>query len=118
MSTRFCSLLMSRASTSSEAMMHFPPVSDFPNIFKNFSDSVEIFLILPFPEKFLHFHPPKFLMTFFSHRPQIWHSPYFSCFSNISPLFRENYYYPLLLKMAPPCFRKIHLLLHTLCVFR
>ena len=58
----------------SEAMMHFPPVSDFPPIFEKFSDSVEI---LPFPEKFLDFHPPKFLMTFFSRRPQILNSPIF-----------------------------------------
>src|SRR6218665_320708 len=29
------------------------------------------FELLPFPENFSNFHPPKFLMTFFSHRPQI-----------------------------------------------
>src|SRR6218665_2684396 len=54
-----------------ETMMHFPPVSDFPLFSENFQTLRKIFTILPFPEKFLHFHPPKFLMTFsfFSHRP-------------------------------------------------
>ena len=48
-----------------ETMMHFPPVSDFPPIFKKLSDSEENFKNLSFPENFFDFHPPIFLMTFF-----------------------------------------------------
>ena len=69
----------------------FPPVSDFPLFSKNFQTLSNIFKILPFPEKFLDFHPPKFLMTFFlviDHKFQI--SPYFPCFSTFPPRFCEN----------------------------
>ena len=59
------------ASIPPEAMMHFPSVSDFLLFQKNFQTLWKIFQILPFPEKFFDFHPPKFLMTFFSHQPQI-----------------------------------------------
>ena len=49
-----------------ETMMHFPsPVSDFPLFSKNVQTPRKIFTILLFPGKFLDFHPPKFLMTFF-----------------------------------------------------
>ena len=41
----------------------FPSVSDFPPIFEKFN--WKIFNILPFPEKFIDFHPRKFLITFF-----------------------------------------------------
>jgi len=54
------------ASIPPEAMMHFPLFQILP-YFRFFLDSVEIFPILPFPKKFLDFHPPKFLMTFFRH---------------------------------------------------
>src|SRR6218665_3196927 len=37
---------------------------------KNFDIPWKIFPILPFQKKFLDFHPQKFLMTFFSHRPK------------------------------------------------
>ena len=96
-----------------ETMMHFPPCFRFPPIFEKFSDSRKLFTILPIPEKFLDFHPPKFLITFsfyFSHRPQISNFPLFSLFQYISPLFRENYYFHPTLKNFSPCFRKIHLL--------
>ena len=63
------------ASIPSETMMHFPPCFRFSPLFsKNFQTLRKIFTILPSPEKFLDFHPPKFLMTFY----------------NISPLIREN----------------------------
>src|SRR6218665_231702 len=52
-----------------------------PLFSKKFRILRKIFKILPFPEKFLDFHPPKFLMI----------SPYFDKF--------------------PPCFTQIHLLL-------
>src|SRR6218665_3216294 len=100
----------------SEAMMHFPPVLDFPLFSKNLQTMWKFFKILPFPEKFLHFHPPKFLMTFCSHRPQIWNSPYFLCFSNISLCFAKIIIFPLLLKI-PLCFRKIHLLFTYFIVY-
>ena len=45
-----------------EAMMHFPPVSDFPPIFDKFLDW-KISKMLPFPEKIFDFHPPKCLMS-------------------------------------------------------
>src|SRR6218665_3585119 len=75
-------------------MMHFPLFQIFPLFSKNFQ-TVGIF--------YLNFRIP----------------PYFPCFNRptFSPLFRENYYSPPTFKNAP-CFRKIHLFLHTLCVFR
>src|SRR6218665_759730 len=88
----------------------FPPVSDFPLFWKHFQTLKKIFTILPFLEKFLDFHPPKFLMAFFSHRPQISNFPPFFLFKNISPLFRENYYFPpTLTNFPPPSFTQIHL---------
>ena len=84
-------------------MMHFPPVSDFPLFSKNFRTLTKIFKILPFPERFLDFHPPKFLMTFFlviDHKFRI-SRPLFPLFQCISPLFRENYYFPLLWQIPP-----------------
>src|SRR6218665_643732 len=64
---RYC--IQSGASIPPEpkAMMHFPPVSDFPLFPKNFSDFVENLPNFTFSEKFFDFHPPKFLTTFFSH---------------------------------------------------
>src|SRR6218665_179052 len=98
-------------------MMHFPPVSDFPLFSKTFQTLWTIFKILPFPEKCLDFHPPKFLMTFFSHRAQISNFPLFSLFQYISPLFRENYYFPLTFINSPRCFRNIHLLFtYFMCI--
>src|SRR6218665_946068 len=72
-----------------EAMMHFPPVSDFPTLFpKKISDSVESFLqFYLFPKIFLDFHPPKFLTTFFSHRLQI---------LNFPPIFAVSIHFPLI----------------------
>ena len=87
--------------------MHcIPPCFRFPLFSINFQ---ALWKILPFPEKFLDFYPPKFLVTFFSHRPQISNPPLFSLFQYIFPLFRENYNFPCF-KKFPPCFRKIHLL--------
>jgi len=73
-----------------EAMMHFPPVSDFPLFSKTISDSLENF---PFPVNFFDFHPPKFLMIFFlviNHKFRI--SPLFLPFISI--------YFPLLFKIS------------------
>src|SRR6218665_2504332 len=91
-------------------MMHFPLCFRFRPLFsKNFQTLRKISKILPFPEKFLGFHLPKFLMTFFlviDHKFRI--SPYFRYFSTFPPLFRENYYFPPTLTNFPPCFTRIH----------
>jgi len=79
-----------------------------------FSPLFRIFPILPFPEKFLDFHPPKFLnfwWLFLSHRLQILNSPYFSCFTIFPPYFGK-------IIIPPPVFRKFTSFLHTSCVFR
>src|SRR6218665_3625543 len=71
-----------------------------------------MFSILRFPEKFLDFHPPKFLMTLCL----IQLFPPIFPVSVHFPLFRENYYSPYFSKF-PPCFIKIHLLFtYFLCI--
>ena len=69
----------------------FSPCFRFPLCFrKNFQTPWKISPILPFLTKFLDFHPPKFLMTFLSHRLQILNfQPYFSCFSTFPPISRK-----------------------------
>src|SRR6218665_28840 len=96
------------ASIPPETMMHFPPVSDFPPPFsENFLTLRKIFTILPFPEKFLDFHPPKFLMTFL--KSNLKFSPYFLCFSTFLLCFAKIII-PSYFDKFPPCFRQIHLL--------
>ena len=86
-----------------ETMMHFPPYFRFPSLFsKNFQTLWKIFELLPFPEKISRFSSAKisdnlFLVT--DHKFQI--APLFCLFQYISPLFRENYYFPLLWKISP-----------------
>jgi len=75
-----------------------------------FSSDSKIFKILPFPGKFLDFYPPKFLMTFFSHRPQISNSPLFFLFQYICPPVSRKLFFPPYFEKFPPCFRQIHLL--------
>src|SRR6218665_2191228 len=53
---------------------------------------------------------------FFSHRPQISNFPPSLPLSVHFPLFRENYYFPLLLKI-PPLFKKFTCFLLTFFVF-
>src|SRR6218665_3902971 len=65
------------ASIPSEAMLHF----QIPSVFDKFSDSVKNSKNVTFSRKEFDFHSPKFLTTFFSHRPQISNSPYFACFN-------------------------------------
>src|SRR6218665_1884643 len=53
------------ASIPPETMMNLPPCFRFPPLSsKTFQTLWKMFQILPFPEKFLDFHPSKFLMTF------------------------------------------------------
>jgi len=94
------------------------PCFCFPLFPKKFQTPWKIFPILPLPKQFFNFHPPKFLMTFFS-----WSAtknsefPFnFRCFSTF-PIFRRNYYFPLLLQMSSLICVKIYVFLHTLCVF-
>src|SRR6218665_912598 len=89
----------------------FPPVSDFPPYFR------KIFRLYGKFSK-IYLFPKNFSITFFlfSHRPQISNfTPIFPVSVNFH-LFRENYYSPTF--KNSPCFRKIHLLFNTLCVFR
>src|SRR6218665_3514031 len=84
-----------RTSIPSETMMHFPPVSDSPPISEKFSDFLRNFYNVTF--KFLDFHPPKFLMTFFlviHHKFRI--PPYFRCSSTFPPCFVNIFLSPLL----------------------
>ena len=81
--------------------MHFPlfhislPISE-----NNFQTPWKILQILPFPKQILDFHPPKFLMTFFSRPNQLQIPPILPVSVHFPP-FRENYYFPLLLEMSP-----------------
>src|SRR6218665_962898 len=101
-----------------ETFMHFPLFQISPLFSKNFQTLRKILTILPFHEKFLNFHPPKFLMTFFSHRPHILNFPPIFPVSIHFPLFRENYYFLPTLTNFPPVLNKFTCFLHTLRVFR
>src|SRR6218665_314472 len=103
------------ASIPPEAMMHFPPFSDFPLIFlKIFLTFWKISKMLHFPEKISHFHQPKFLTTFSSTTnfgfppifPVLIHFPSDSRKFVISPNFSK----------FPPVFKKLNSFLHTLRV--
>ena len=87
------------------------PCFRFPPISEKFWTFWKILTILPFPEKFLDSHPPKFLMTFFlviHHK--FWTSFLFSLFQYISPCFEKIFLSPLLWQISSPYFRQIHLL--------
>src|SRR6218665_407006 len=108
------------ASISPEAMMHFPSVSDSLSP-KNCSDTVENFSNFYLFTKKIRFSSAKISDDLlFSHRLEILKFlifPIFPLFQYISPLFRENYYFPPLHFKISPCFRKSYVFLHTLCVF-
>src|SRR6218665_1784630 len=93
-------------------MMHFPPCFRFlPYFSKNFHTLWKIFTILPFPQQFLDFHPPKFLMTFFkSSTTNFEFPPYFLCFSTFPPVSRKLFFPPTLTIFPRSFFRQIHLL--------
>src|SRR6218665_1551685 len=81
-------------------MMHFPPCFRFlPYFSKNFHTLWKIFTILPFPEKFLDFHPPKFLMTFFKSSTTNFEFP---------PIFPVSVHFPTVSRklLFPPYFDK------------
>jgi len=94
----------------------FPPCFRFHPLFhKHFQTFWNFLTILPFPEKFLDFHPQKFLMTFFLVIDQNFQiSPLFSLFP---PCFAKIFLSPYFSKF-PPCFRQIHLLFtYFTCIF-
>src|SRR6218665_3198244 len=97
-------------------MMHFPLFQISPLFSKHFQTLWKICNILPFPEKFLDFHRPKFLMTSFlviDHKFRI--SPYFPCFSTFPPCFAKFIITPYFEKL-PPVLDKITFFLNTLCI--
>src|SRR6218665_420375 len=102
----------------SEAMMHFPCFR-FPPYFRKMFRRSKILKMLPFPEKFLDFHPQKFLMTSFfflviDHKFRM--SPCFPCFGTFPFCFAKIIIPPYFHKF-PPCFRKIHLLFtYFMCI--
>ena len=99
-----------------EAMMHIPFFQISHLFSKNFQ-TVENFQILPFPEKFSYFHPPKFLMTFFSYQLQIWNFPPISAVSvHLPPILEKDIISQLLLKISL-WFRQIYVFLHAFCMF-
>src|SRR6218665_3245006 len=100
-----------------ETMMHFPPVSDFPLFSENFWTLRKIFAILLFPDKFLDFHPPKFLMTFSSTKNFEFPS-YFPCFNTFPHCFAQIIISPILWQTSPSVLHKFTCFLHTLRVFR
>ena len=102
-------------------MIHFPLFQISPPIFDKFSDSVENFQNVTFSRKNFQFSSAKIYYDLFlviDHTFRI--SPHiFSLFEYMHfPMFRENYYFPLLSKIFPPVFEKFTCFLHTLCVFR
>src|SRR6218665_3495269 len=79
-----------------------------------------MFTILPFPDKFLDFHPPTFLMTFFlviDHKFRI--SPNFRCFSTFPPPVSRKSFFPsyFLLLISPSVLGTFTCFFHTLRVF-
>src|SRR6218665_113937 len=98
-------------------MMHFPPLFQISPYFRKIFRLYKIFSILPFPEKFLDFHLPKFLITFFSSTTNFEFPSYFPCFCTFPPCFEKILFPSLLFTISPFCFRKIHLLFtYFLCM--
>jgi len=94
-------------------MMHFPPVSDSPY----FSDSRKFSKFYLFLKNFLILIRQNFWWPFFSHRPPIYNfPPIFPVLVHFPPFSRRFVFPPVFTNS--PWFRKIHLFLHTLRVFR
>ena len=114
--SRLLRILKQRRPSSSEAMKNFPPVADLPLFSKKFRLCGKFSKFYLLPKNFFIFIRKNFSWPFFSHRPQISNFPHIFPVSVHFPLFRENYYFPLLWKI-PPCFRKIHLLFtYFMCI--
>ena len=94
--------------------MHFPPVSDSPLFSKNCRGLQN----LTFSWKISWFSSAEISDDLFSHRPQIFNFPPIFAVSVHFPLFRENYYFPLLWQIFPSVLHKFTCFLLTLRVFR
>ena len=89
-----------------QSCISFPLCFRFPPYFKKFFRLRRKFSQFQlFPKKISDFHWPNFWWLFFRWL-QILNSPLFSMFQYISPLFRQNYYYPYFFKF--PWFRNIY----------
>src|SRR6218665_525753 len=89
-------------------MMHSPLLQIPPTCLRKIVQTLlKIFQMLPFPEKEFDYHPPKFLMTFFSHRLKILNSPSYFRYFNTFPHISRKLLFPLLFKISL-CFRKIY----------
>jgi len=99
----------------------FPPCFRFTPLFsKNFQTLKKIFTIFTIlPKNLFIFIRRNFWWPFFSDRStKNFEFPPFFLFQNISPLFRENYYFPPIFDKFPPCFTQIHLLFtYFACIF-
>src|SRR6218665_2650949 len=107
-----------RRPSPSEAMMHFPPVSDFPLFSKFFYTFLKISKILSFPQKISHIHRPKFLTTFLlviDHTFRI--SPLFFLFQHISPDSRKFIISSLLFKISPLFYKIQQLFTYFTCIY-
>src|SRR6218665_2308644 len=88
-----------RASIPSEAMMHLPPVSDFPPIFDKFSDSVENVQNFTFSRQISRFSSAKISDDLFLVIDQNFEFPLFFLFQHISPCFAKIIISPTLTMM-------------------
>src|SRR6218665_3686441 len=96
-------------------MMHFPLFQIYPLFSTNFFTFWKISKILPFPERISHFHPPKFLTTFFfSHRPQISDFPHILPVLVHFPTDSRKFIIPPTFQNFPLVFNKFNSFLHTL----
>src|SRR6218665_2547621 len=99
-------------------MMHFPPVSAFPPIFEFFLTFSKISKIFHFHDKISHFHPPKFLTTFFiDHKFRIFPLLCVPVLEHFPPDSRNFLISPSVSKISP-CFLKIQqLFTYFTCIF-
>src|SRR6218665_369674 len=98
-------------------MMHFPLFQISPYSRKKFRTPWKIFRFDLYPKKFFDFHPPKFLMTFFSHlQVNLNFPPIFAISLHFPHISGKSYFPPIFFKF-PSDFVKVTWFLHTLCVF-
>src|SRR6218665_3633059 len=125
-------LVDSGASIPPEAMMHFPPVSDFPLFLDNFGLSVKFQKFPVFPKIISIFIRLTTFFLFIDHKfwifppilPVLQHFPpdsrkfRISSVSKISPLFSKNStaFYILYVYFCPPTLTMMHLCI-TQCTY-
>src|SRR6218665_3420428 len=111
--------LYTGASIPSEAMMHVPPMFQIsPPVSEKLSDSVENFPVLPFPEKFSDFHPPKFhIFLVINHKFRI--SLQYPLSIHFTPPISTKLFFPIHLYFSkfPPVFGKFTCFLHAFFAF-